>query len=186
MKRRIKIFTAFIPVVIVLIALGFGWRSWDYDRIRNMDYETHSSPIMRQANVDFDEYLTRIRKAMTGNRLSIVNEYKIGDSMYEIIGQSDNFWLFANYINKVTIRINKVSVITTQTMQEGGEQTSQGEFLSYGGFIHAGSKAFLAIAFFGVMTVIVLSVRKESLPHIFPEAVESEDNLKKHGQCEDD
>ncbi len=165
MNWKVKIFITYGLVLIGLIVLGARWRSWDDAEIRDMDYQKLS--FLRQRHtpdnkMDLQRYTDQVKEILRNENLYITDDYKVGNSVREIIGQSSKNWLWANYINKITI----VSVLTKQ---EGESGKLHREFLVYNGFIHAGSKAYIGIVLFCIMVVAVFSAGKEHLPNIIPE-----------------
>lgn len=153
---------------IILVVLGIKWQSWDYNRIKNIDYRKNSRLIMRNDYGNPDRFLTGIKGMMLANQIYIIDEYEKDKSVREIVGQSGRFWLLANYLNKVT-------VLDIQSGPKNGSEVFKREFLVFDGYIHTGSRAFLSIATVVLMAIIAVSLKKEFMPHIFPKTRERHD-----------
>lgn len=159
MKRLNRIGVIYIVIILILVLVGLLWQSRDYDKISKIDYRTNSKQIMRRVIIDPPAFRAEIKEIMSKDLLTIIRDYQVDEHTWEIIGQSDKYWLLADYINKATI----VEIPAAGPSQE----TRYKEMSVYDGYIHAGSEAYLAIVFFCIMIIAVCAVDKNSLPHLF-------------------
>ncbi len=82
--RQVVIIVAYVLIIAAIVALGVKWRSWDFERIRDMDYRKHSFLKMRHIqndNVEIQGCVNEVRERMLSEKLYIMSEYPAGNNM---------------------------------------------------------------------------------------------------------
>jgi 4-amino-4-deoxy-L-arabinose transferase-like glycosyltransferase len=161
-KRQLIIIAVSSLICIGLVILGTQWSSWDHKMMAELDYRKNSQVIMRHDVVDWQEYLSGIRKMLASSGDYIVEDHKTGSNTWEIVGQSGRYWLTSSYLDKIT-------VVDELIEPEDASETPQRQFVVYSISGESGSRAFLSIVVFCLMATVALSLRKDYLPHIYAE-----------------
>jgi len=161
MERRNRILIAYVAIAIVLVIGGIVWQGEDYRRIRALDYRTHSRTIHHQEEIDIPQCIARAKTLMQNDRLHLIDEYRSGQSSWEIIAQTQRFWLFSDAYDKITI-------VDAISREKGSSREPVRAILVFSGSIRTGSRVFRWLVFLIVMLIFAVSFKRDRFPHVYP------------------
>jgi len=160
-NHKIIIF-ALVPAALAV--MGIFWKNYDTDRIKNLDYQTESKVLRQFNNKIAGDIFADAKRIFVGKYMFLIDEYLVDSTTYEITGQSNQYWLLSGHLHKLTF-VGVPSLHTDKTA------TPSRLITIYDGHISGGALPFLSLAFFGILTTLALLLKKESLPSIFDENV---------------
>jgi len=168
MKNPRAFLIVFLLTTAVFIMVGIGWSKLDRQKIASLDYSKFSQPLGRRTFSDFESALAEMRGFLAAQDMHVIDEFNKDDTTLEIIGRSGRGWISSEYLVKVT------GIITPDTkLDDSGRPAGRVVMTLYAGSVAGGSMAFCTMAFLCLAIIVGLFIRKENLPHLFPESISS-------------
>jgi len=159
MKKLIKNTVVFAALLVILAATGMVWRSREITNIRNTGYGKNMRLSMNFTSTKPSEDVNHWKESIKRDHLYVLEESESGDYFFEMIGQTNRFWVLSSSLHKTTIIADP-----TARQEKNGAQIW--EIRIFDRRIRSGSMLFFAIVVLTLMTAVVLKAKREWLPQV--------------------
>jgi len=160
MKKLIKNSVIYAALLVILVTTGIVWRSREITNVRNTGYGKNMRLSMNFTTTKPTEDVNRWKESIKKDHLYVLEESESGDYFWEMIGQTNRFWVLSSSLHKTTI-------IADPTSQQDKNGAQLWEIRIFDRRVRSGSMLYFAIVVLTLMTAVVLKAKIEWLSQIF-------------------
>jgi len=160
MKQTVTRIVVYSALVVIIAVIGIIWRGREIKNIKMTNYGFNARLVMDYTSTNPVKAVGDLKQSVKTEHMHVLEESESGDYFWEMIGQTNRFWLFSSSVHKTTI-------VADPTSQQDDAGNIIWRVQVFDRRIRSLSMLYFSMVVVCLMSVVAFRVRRNRLPHIF-------------------